>query len=84
MKTVDIEAEKKKIESMIKECETAESRRDLEKEIEFFTHDAVHQGRNSKDEGIEAIRESFEKNIQSIFSSEHTRARATYRGLLIW
>ena len=72
---VDIEAEKKKIERMIKECETAESRRDLEKELEFFTHDAVYQGRSSKDEGIEAIREHFKKNIRSIVSSEHTPLR---------
>jgi len=72
---VDIEAEKIKIKRMIKECEAAESRRDLEKELEFFTHDAVYQGRSGKNEGIEAIREHFKGNIRSIVSSEHVPLR---------
>ena len=83
---VDIEAEKKKIEHMIKECETAESRRNLEKELEFFTHDAVYQGPSHKYEGIEAIRESLKKNVQSIVSSEHTplRIEVSSSGDMAW
>jgi ketosteroid isomerase-like protein len=83
---VDIEAEKKKIERMIKECETAENQKDLETELEFFTHDAVYQGRSSKDEGIEAIRETFKKNIRSIVSSEHTplRIEVSSSGDMAW
>jgi ketosteroid isomerase-like protein len=72
---VDIDVEKKKIERMIKECEATESRRDLEKELDFFTHDAVYQRPSGKDEGIEAIREHFRGNIQSIVSSEHIPLR---------
>jgi len=75
MQFVDIEAEKKKIVQMIKECEAAENRKDLEKELEFFTHDAVYQRRSGKDEGIEAIREHFEGDIRSFVSSEHVPLR---------
>ncbi len=83
---VDIEAEKKKIERMKKECEAAENRKDLEKELEFFTHDAVYQRPSGKDEGIEAIRESLKNNIRSIVSSEHTplRIEVSSSGDMAW
>ena len=83
---VDIEAEKKEIECMIKECEAAENRKDTEKELEYFTKDAVYQRRNGKDEGIEAIRGQFLKNIRSFVSSEHMplRIEVSSSGDMAW
>jgi ketosteroid isomerase-like protein len=86
MDTVDTEALKKEVEHAHREAFAAEDRKDLNMLLGFFSDDVIIHSSNKYINGINAVRELFERFLPTIesMSGEPTHVEVSSSGELGW
>jgi ketosteroid isomerase-like protein len=84
---VDIDAEKKAIQKLIKDTIQAEDNKDLDKILNFFANDVIiHEPNAPQVQGIENIVEPFKEYLSSLvsISGESTHVEISSSGDMAW